>query len=362
MSAVAASRWLARLAVLCAAGPATVVHGQALALSHPVMVFVGRVGAGDPGPQRLTIRTTPSAAATWAIPTTLPGWLAVSPSSGTGPGDAVLTVRIAGLAPGYYHVQLTVTSGTESRVVEVFLVILDAGGNIPPPPPNIPIPPAPPVGPPGTPTPPIEIVRGNGTWARYLVEFTFIGYSGLINAYPDCMVNPTGIDHMIGVLAGFESSEQGVDVTYKGSMSRFTEVDYCDVRPISPATPDQVKYCVVTLLGGSTMSVEFVATGDAGRGGWLKARQERGSRHWKNIGGDCDQEVTNQVRIDYPAADHGAGGTPNGQPIQDQTGAPGLPRPPALFQGGHARLRVGTYPAKEPETAWSMRVIARLVP
>lgn len=135
----------------------TVADGQSLALSHPVMVFLGRVGTGDPGPQRLTIRATPTASPSWTIPTTLPGWLTISPTAGTGPGDAVLTVRTAGLGAGYYHVLRTVTSGTESREVEVFLIITDVSGNLPPPPPSIPIP-LPPgvVPPPGTPVPPLR--------------------------------------------------------------------------------------------------------------------------------------------------------------------------------------------------------------
>lgn len=332
----------------------TAADGQSLALSHPVVIFVGQMGAGAPGPQRMTIRSTPPASASWSIPTTLPGWLAIAPAAGTGPGDVTLTVHIAGLSAGIYHVQLTVTSSPDSMNVEVFLVVMDAGGGVPTPPASVPIPPVPPPappggGPPGGPT----IIRGFLTPARYLVEFTFIGYSGLVDGYPNCNVNPNGIDHMIGVLSGVEPLEPGGDVAYDGSMSRFTMVDFCQVKPVA-GKPDEVRWCSDTLVGGSTMRVEFEVSGQSGGGGYLKAKQE-GTRSWRRVGGDCDAEVTNQIRRDYPGGSGGGGGAPDGQHIVDGLGTGQL-----LSAQGIARLRVGDYPADRKEGWWSMRVLARI--
>ncbi len=351
-------QFLASTGILLLAASVGSASGQGLALSHPVLIFVGRVGAGDPGPQRLTIRSTPTPSCTWAIPTApLPSWLSVTPPSGTGTGDVVVTASATGLVAGYYHAQLTMTCGTESKDVEVFLIITDVSGNLPPPPSNIPIPAPPPGGPPpGTPGAPPQVIRGNGTWARYLVQFSFIGFLG-ISGDNVCLARPTGGDHMIGVLTGFETGEQGVDVPYRGTMTRATWLDTCDARP-RPASPGEADDCLVSLDGFSTMRVEFKAFGYNGGGGWLKAWHE-GPGRLVRVGGTCDAEVTNNMRNDYPGSESGGGASPNGQPIYDQIGGLGQPR---LFAGGQARLREGLYPAKHPESAWSMRVIARLVP
>lgn len=345
-----ASTWILLLAA--SVGSAA---GQGLALSHPVMTFVGRVGAGDPGSQQLTIRSTPTPSCAWAIPpASLPSWLSVAPPSGTGTGAVVVSASATRLGAGYYHAQLTLTCGPESERVEVFLIITDMSGNLPPPPSSIPIPVPPPGGPP--PDAPPQATRGNGTWARYLVQFTFVGFGG-ISTDNVCQAYPNGVDNMIGVLQGFETGEQGLDVPYRGSMSRFTMLDTCDAKP-RPGSPGEADDCRVALSGYSTMRVEFNAFGYNGGGGWLKAWHQ-GAGRGVRVGGTCDAEAINNMRNDYPGSESGGGASPNGQPIYDQIGGVDHPQ---LFAGGLARLRKGIYPAKHPESAWSMHVIARLVP
>lgn len=334
-SAIGIWRMLGVLAGLT--GGAARLQGQSLTLSHPVMVFLSRVGAGDPGPQHLSIRSTPTAASQWTIPTTPPAWLAVAPAAGTGPGDVVLTAHSAGLAAGFYHVQLTVSCGPDSKTVEVILVVTDPNGNIPQLPINIPLPPSPP-----------------GPQVRYLVEFNFVGYSGLIDAYPDCAVNPSGIDHMIGILASHETAQAADDESYTGLMARNTIVDYCDVRP-KAGLPDEVVYCVESLTGRSVMQVELTVTGDPGRGAYMKAEQGPGPETHQ-VTGDCTTATARDIRTSYPGADGGGGGAPDGQPIQDQPG------PLQLAPGGLPRLKIGYYPVHHPETTWSMRVLARITP
>lgn len=325
--------------------------GQGLALSHPVMIFSGRAGGPDPAPQQLTIQSVPAATG-WTVSGTLPAWLTVAPATGTAPGNITLTVRSGGLAPGFYHVQLTVTCGSATRTVEVILVITDVSGRAPTPGPGIPIPPLPPLPPlpPGI-TDPEVIRRYNTPPARYLVEFMYIGYSGLLDGYPACKVNPQGFDHMIGVLAGIEVNTDDEDITYTGVMHRYTEIDFCDVKPAP--TEDQTKFCAADLHGEATMKVELEVYGEEGRGAWLKVEPTRG-KMWRTVGGDCTGETNHDIEAEYPNSSHAGGGSPGGQPI--------LEKSVQFFNGGVARLRVGHYPAQKPESVWSMRVIARLYP
>jgi hypothetical protein len=183
------------------------------------------------------------------------------------------------------------------------------------------------------------------------VEFVFIGYTGLIGGYPDCKVNPQGFDHMMGVLAGVEVNRDDEDITYRGVMHRYTEVDFCDVRPAP--TEDQTKYCAADLHGEATMLVELEVYGEEGRGAWLKVEPTKG-KTWRTVGGDCTSETNHAIETEYPTSSHGGGGSPGGQPITEKS--------VQFFSGGVARLRVGSYPAQPPESVWSMRVIARLVP
>jgi len=311
------------------------IAAQTLGLSHPAMVFTARAGGPNPAPQNLEIRSTPAATPGWSISPAPPAWLTISPASGTGPGTTTLTVNSTGLSAGIYHVRLTVTSGGETRTVDVFLVITDQQGRVSLPP-NIPIPPLPPAAPP----------------ARYLVEFHFVGYSGLLEGYPDCKVNPNGRELMFGVLSGVEPTDPDEDAEYTGTMTRYTLVDFCDIKP-RPGRPDEHDWCEMWLFGGSSMQVSFTAYAEKDRGGWLKAKGLSGGVI--SLGGTCDAEVTRNIRAGYPFGDDGGGGSPNGQPIQDPRGL--------LYTPELAKLRMGEYPAEDrKEGEWSMRVVARISP
>lgn len=350
-------RAFAVLVASCAAGSAPTARGQSLALDRAAVVFTAQVEGASPAPQQVTIRSTPTTAGAWTVTGASVGWLTVTPSGGAGPGAVTLTARSAGLAPGIYHVQLVVTSGPESKSIDVVLLVMAPTGAVPaqPAPPGQPPPPPSTTPPGGTPLDP-EILRGSGTnRARYFVEFMFTGYSGLVEGNPDCRVNPQGFDHLIGVLSAVENNEADDNITYTGLMARYTEVDFCETKPRPGRGPDELMWCVADLHGGATMFVELEVYGEEGRGAWLKARPARG-KIWKTVGGDCEASTANEIDRAYPGSSDGGGGSPNGQPILDGRGAP------LFFTGGVARLRVGTFPVRRPESAWEMRVLARLAP
>ncbi len=319
--------------LLLLGGRAGSTAAQTLAISSPAFVFVARVGGPNPAPQTLQILSIPPGAPGCTISQS-PAWLTVSPQSVTGPGQLSLTVNSAGLAAGIYHARLTVTCGTQTMTVDVFLVVTDAQGRVPLPT-NIPIPPLPPAAPP----------------ARYLVEFHFVGYSGLLDGYPNCKVNPNGREVMFGVLYGVEPTDPSEDAEYTGKMTRWTMMDFCDVKP-RPGRPDEVDWCEMSLVGTSTMEVSFTAY-EGKRGGYLKANGVSGSIG--SLTGTCDAEVARNIRAAYPMGDDGGGGSPNGQAIQDPRGL--------LYTPPLAKLRVGDYPIQDRDLgAWSMRVLARLSP
>jgi hypothetical protein len=328
---------LAAIGLLPLLGAAPTASAQGLGVSHPALVFLAPAGGPSPAPQVLEILSTPPGAPGWSISPTppAPAWLTIAPTSGTAPGTATLTANSAGLSPGVYHFQLTVTSGSETRTVEVFLVVTDANGGVSLPP-NIPIPPLPPAAPP----------------ARYLVEFHFVGYAGLLDGYPQCKVNPNGRDLMFGVLSGTEPTEASEDAEYTGTLTRYTMMDFCDIKP-RRGKPDEHDWCEMWMAGASKMAVTLDVYGDDGRGAWLKAKGISGGVF--SLNGTCDTPVAQAIRADYPMGSSGGGGSPSGQAIQD-------PRS-RLYSQERARLRLGDWPVVDKdEGGWSMRVLARLNP
>jgi hypothetical protein len=187
----------------------------------------------------------------------------------------------------------------------------------------------------------------------YEVQLAYIGYTGLTTSKDcDAITNPTGYDSLIGTVKGIENlAEPDEDVVYTGTLKRKTRIDYCLTKPKSPATPDELVWCVDTLTAAATMEVEVTVYGEDGNGAWVKAKPV-GNPDSLNVKGNCDAQETNQIRQDYPGGE--SAGTPDGQPIAEPANA-------KFVVQGIRRLRVGYFPPKPPETAWGLRV-TRVVP
>jgi hypothetical protein len=198
----------------------------------------------------------------------------------------------------------------------------------------------------------VEPAPGEGAYA---VELTFVGYTGLIEGYPDCNVNPKGYDTMTGILVGREDVGRNEDVEYRGTLLRVTAIDFCGVRGRRGPNDDERVSCAASLVGTSSMSVTLAVYGEEGRGGYLNAEHD-GGPFTGELTGSCEASEQAGWRDDYPGGDDGGGASPNGQPIDEATS--GSAR---LFDGGRARLVVGTFPPRDPKVGgWTLRVLARL--
>ena len=187
--------------------------------------------------------------------------------------------------------------------------------------------------------------------AGYEIELRMTGYTGLATS-KDCdnITDPNGYDVLTGVVR--EVVDGSEDVTYTGTLIRTTKIDYCLTVP-NP-TPDQLRWCVARLTASARMDVEITVYGEHERGAWVKAEPSASQAPFATptVQGDCDASDMAEIRQDYPSGD--SGGSPSGQPIRENPANP-------MFANGLARLRVGGFPPKPPETLWSLQVI-RAVP
>ena len=188
--------------------------------------------------------------------------------------------------------------------------------------------------------------------AAYEVELRVKGYSGLMSGgWCDEHADTNGYDVMTGIVRGVETDEAGEDVTYRGTLTRKTKMDYCLVKPAP--TEDQVDYCLAHLGGTARMNVEIEVYGEEGRGAWVKADSAPGTpAAVETVTGNCTAADQAIMATEYP--DGGSAGCPSGQPIAENPSTP-------MFANGKARLPAGAYyPARPPETAWSLKVIRKV--
>lgn len=189
--------------------------------------------------------------------------------------------------------------------------------------------------------------------AAYEIELRMTGYTGLLSS-PGCdaITDSTGYDVLTGIVrTQDETTDPMEDLTYTGTLTRSTKIDYCLVKPAP--TEDQVKECVAKLTGGALMNVEIEVYGDHGRGAWVKAEPVTGTPFAPpTVVGDCKPDDQDEIKQDYPSGE--SAGSPSGQPIAENPANP-------MFVNGHARLpSQGFFPPKPPETAWSLKVIRKL--
>jgi hypothetical protein len=179
------------------------------------------------------------------------------------------------------------------------------------------------------------------------------GYSGELDGYPQCQVNPQGTDRMVGNLVGFEPPAPDEDVEYTGTLHRVTAIDYCQTKGRKRPGDDERVWCAVSLTGSTKMRVSLTVYGEADRGAWLKAVVDTGVTT-KAVHGNCDPQETSDDLNGYPTADDGGGGSPSGTPIDDQLS------PTKFFVGGLARLRVGHYLPRPKLASWTLHVIRKI--
>ncbi len=177
-----------------------------------------------------------------------------------------------------------------------------------------------------------------------------LAYRGVLGEAPsECgnRVDFTGYDSLVGTLGGIEyPAGSANDAEYKGRAKRKTRLDFCLTKPKVASRPDELVYCVAHLIGAATMDLELTVYRDEGKGAYLKANPV-GAPDSVSVRGDCTQEDMLQLRGEYPSGE--SAGSPDGQPIYEARAE--------FTVAGVRRLKVDSFPAKPPETAWGLRVL-----
>ena len=209
------------------------------------------------------------------------------------------------------------------------------------------------------------------TFVSYDIELRFIGIGGHhvgIAAQCTDTVRANGYDVLVGTVTGNETAATGVDVQYLGTLARTTDMDFCGIKETSPGQYDD---CAATLIGDGALDVILEAYGEDGRGAWLKADSIRTDA--SKVTGRCPLAELGDILNAYglapsgmKAINHipaGGGGSPDGQPIDDQFSQPSPTQPnppgvngPRLFANSQARLKVGFYPPDPAAGGWSLWV------
>lgn len=317
---------------LLVAGVLVVDAGAQTAMPDPpAVLFSATVGGQNPAAQSVAIKNSGAGTLSWRIAgpaTPTAPWLSVSPQNDSTPGNLSFAVNIAGKAAGAYLTTVGVaTSGPADSIrnVVVLLIVSDSMA--------------------------LRALRQYE--AEYEVELRFTGYSGLLDGYPDCAVNPRGIDMLVGRVVGIEPPDPDEDVEYSGILNRVTSVDYCETKGKDGPGDDERVWCAASLSGSATMRVQIKVYSEAERGAYVQA--DSGSRLTSHsVSGNCDAPEMTEIRNDYPSGD--SGGSPSGQPIEDVRSAT------KFFDGRFGRLRVGTFPHDPTSKSggWTLRVLRKL--
>lgn len=163
----------------------------------------------------------------------------------------------------------------------------------------------------------------------YDVEFYT---TGALMSAPGTCGSASGTDKLTGTITGWEPAQNDDDITYKGRLTRVTDVTSCSVarRP----NTDQDYHCSVSIKGKASVPVEFDLYYDK-RGGYLRAQDTAVTVIQSSVTGNCDQAEMAQWQSEYFRMN--TAGSPDGQPIN----VPALPRggfpvtfAPSPAQGG----------------------------
>ena len=111
---------------------------QAIRLSQRGLTFTAVAGGGPPPTQSFSVQNTGQGVMDWSVSAGAPGWLLVSPASGTTEaGTSVVpqvdvSINPAGLAPGQYYGRVSVSSPTavnSPQIVSIVLRVLPGGSD-----------------------------------------------------------------------------------------------------------------------------------------------------------------------------------------------------------------------------------------
>jgi hypothetical protein len=184
--------------------------------------------------------------------------------------------------------------------------------------------------------------------AEYEVELKYSGYMAM-SASPECdaLAHASSADVLTGTVQGMETAGADDDITYTGTLKRTTALDFCQMRGDA--------WCIATLTGTADMEVEIEVYGESDRGAYVKADSPTEPPQGE-VKGNCSPGDMREIQRDYPSGD--SGGSPSGQRIDDTNAKDAQGRHITFYAGGHARLRVGTYPADEG--GWALRVIRKI--
>jgi hypothetical protein len=289
----------------------------------PGTVFAGLVGGANPAAQTLTVTVPGKPGSTLQVTSVQPSWLTVTVANQGSEAQVTLSVDLKGPAADLRRATVELKSSDATAAIKKIIVLL------------------------ATLTP-----RADD--AAYLVEFRYTGYTGLVEGYPNCQVNPLGFDVLKGVVTGREAVARGDDVEYHGTLGRMTSIDFCETRGKTRAGDDERVWCAAKLTGIASMKVQLDVYGEIGRGAWLKADPD-GSWFTGSVKGTCESADMREWEQDYPGGD--SGGSPSGQPI-DESAVVGGPR--LVAPNGRTGLVVGTFPSRNPKGGWEMKVLAKL--
>lgn len=323
--------------LLLGAAMVTDAAAQAIKLSADSLAFSGTVGGPNPATQTVSITSTGRATLTWQVASRTGRWLSVAPQRGSAPANLAFAVNLAGMRAGAYQDSVDLATNDPAAPRKTVIVVLNIR-----------------TGPSPSPV--------SGQTAEYEVAFVFIGYTGLVDGYPNCAVKTAGTDSLIGIVRGVETSDPDDDVEYTGTLTRATAMDICETKGAN--RPDDVDdeqvWCVASLSGTSRMNVKLTVYGQADRGAYLKATADT-SRSTSQVTGNCAQSKMATYRAEYPRRKGGGGGEPDGQAITDEFGTV------KFIVGGLGRLRVGRYPPDpsqamvgSPNSGWALQVLRKI--
>ncbi|HWU86169.1 MAG TPA: M20/M25/M40 family metallo-hydrolase [Kofleriaceae bacterium] len=106
--------------------------GAVISTTPTSMSFSGTAGGANPASQTLTISNSGTGTLTWTASSNA-AWLTQSPTSGTAPSSATVSVSTAGLAAGTYNGAITITAAGASNSpysVPVTLTVNSSGTNL----------------------------------------------------------------------------------------------------------------------------------------------------------------------------------------------------------------------------------------
>jgi M6 family metalloprotease-like protein/MYXO-CTERM domain-containing protein len=102
--------------------------GSYLSLSPAQVSFTGIEGGGNPAPQSVQVTHQGTAALSWSAQSQA-AWVTVSPTSGTTPGSANISVNLSGLAAGNYEGRVRFTAPSALNSPQDLVVRLQVNAN-----------------------------------------------------------------------------------------------------------------------------------------------------------------------------------------------------------------------------------------